>query len=259
MNELKILIVEDDLRSCKAFSLYAETLADVNIVGITADANKAVKIISEARPHAVILDLELSGGDGSGLDVLRGVKDAHLGYTPFFLVTTVTTSNALHTEVRSLGGAFIMAKHMPSYSEVYAIDFLRKMSGSIIRDAGEKAYAPEMAERQSQRIRQMILAEVNWIGISPRMKGRAYLIDSIELLVDGKQHHLYDTVAARYKSTADSVEQAMKYAIEKAWKTTDVDVLCEHFKARVHADTGVPTVTEFIYYYAEKIRTELSL
>ena len=258
MDEMKVLIVEDDARACNAFSAYVETLADVNLVGATADAKEAVKIICAARPHAVILDLELSGGDGSGLDVLRGVKEARLGYAPFFLITTVTTSNVLHAEVRSLGGAFIMAKHMPSYSEVYAIDFLRKMSGSILREAGRVEELPT-AERQNQRIRQMITAEMNWIGVSPKMKGRSYLMDAIELLVEGPQSNLYDSLASRHNKTADSIEQAMKYAIEKAWKTTDVDVLCDHFKARVRSGTGVPTTTEFVYYYAEKIRTELRL
>ena len=259
MSELKILIVEDNDQSCKAFSSYAATLSDVDIVAVTADAKEAVKIISDIRPHAVILDLELSDGDGSGIDVLRGVKNAKLGYKPFFLVTTVITSNVIQAEVRRLGGDYIAAKHMASYSEVYAIDFLRNMSGSIIRGQYSGVHIPQADEKHSQRIRQRITAEMNWIGVSPKVKGRPYLMGAIELLINKFDSNLYNELATRYKKTPDSIEQAMKYAIEKAWKTTDIAVLCEHFKARIRSDTGVPTTTEFIYYYAEKIANELGL
>lgn len=255
---LTILIVEDDPRACKAFTSYAESLEDIKIVGISAGAREAVRLICERRPHAVILDLELNNGDGNGLDVLTDVQTARLGYTPFFLITTITTSNAIHNEARERGGAFVLSKHMPCYSEVYAIDFLRQMRGNILRGTSSAIQTPSVPELTSQRIRQQIIAELNWIGISPRMKGRQYLIDAIELLLDGPQDNVSEIISARYKKTSDSVEQAMKYAIEKAWKTTDVDELCEHFKARVRADTGVPTTTEFIYYYAESIRAELN-
>lgn len=260
MSELQVLIVEDDPRACKAFSDYAEALVDVRIVGITADANEAVKIISTVRPHAVILDLELSGGDGSGLDVLRGVKDARLGYSPFFLVTTVITSNVLLDEVRSLGGDYTLAKHMPSYSEVYALDFLRKMSDRILRSVGDKAeLPPESSDRLNQCIRQQTTAEMNRIGISPKMKGCAYLIDGIEFLANRSEGNLYAALATQYGKTPESIEQAMKYAIEKAWLSTDVDILCKYFTARISSASGVPTVTEFIYYYARKIRDDLGL
>ena len=257
MSELNLLIVEDDKQTCRALSAYAETLLDVNIVGITATAKEAVQIISDFRPHAVILDLELSDGDGSGLDVLRGIKGANLGYKPFFLVTTVITSHVIKTEVRRLGGDYIVSKHMASYSEVYAIDFLRSMSGSIIQSQNSGIHISRTDKPQTQRIRQKIMAEMNWIGISPKIKGRPYLVSAIELLINRFNGNLYGELATRYGTTSDSVEQAMRYAIEKAWKTKDVDVLCEHFKARIRSDTGVPTTTEFIYYYAEKIGNEL--
>lgn len=259
MSELNIVIVEDDVRACSAFSAYAETLPDIHILGVTANTGEAVKMISATRPHAVILDLELNDGDGSGLDVLRGVKDACLGYSPFFLITTVTTNQVLHNEVRSLGGAFVLAKHMPSYSEVYAIDFLRKMSGSILRGAGEDCLSAEAEDQQKQLIHQRLIGEMNTLGIVAKMKGHFYVIEYIEHLLEGKEGKASVAIGKRYNRTAASVEQAIKYAIETAWQSTDVEVLCKHFKARVRSDTGVPTPTEFIYYYVEMIKNEFDL
>ena len=46
----------------------------------------------------------------------------------------------------------------------------------------------------------------------------------------------------------------MQTAINYAWRVSSIDDLMAHYKARINYETGVPTPTEFIYYYAEKIR-----
>ena len=48
----------------------------------------------------------------------------------------------------------------------------------------------------------------------------------------------------------------MQNAINRAWKTTDIDDLLRYYEARINSERGVPTSTEFIYYYANKIRAE---
>jgi len=46
----------------------------------------------------------------------------------------------------------------------------------------------------------------------------------------------------------------MQTAINYAWRISPVEDLILHYKARINYETGVPTPTEFIYYYADKIR-----
>ena len=48
----------------------------------------------------------------------------------------------------------------------------------------------------------------------------------------------------------------MQNAIEKAWKTSCIEDLKKYYTARISSSRGVPTMTEFIYYYAEKIKNE---
>ena len=48
----------------------------------------------------------------------------------------------------------------------------------------------------------------------------------------------------------------MQNAINAAWKHTDIDELLTHYTAKIRSSKGSPTVTEFISYYANKIKQE---
>ena len=49
----------------------------------------------------------------------------------------------------------------------------------------------------------------------------------------------------------------MQNAINYAWGHTPIDDLMLYFTAKIASDKGVPTVTEFVYYYANKIKSDL--
>ena len=185
MNDLKILIVEDDPAAVLAFSNYVDTLEDVEIVCTCNSVTEAITAISDHLPHAVILDLELHQGAGSGLEVLKGVKDVPLGVTPFFLVTTINTSNAVYDQARSLGADYILYKRQGGYSEEYAINFLRDMREAILSHYHSLPGVPRTTEpphQRQQRLRNRIKAELLNVGISPKMQGYGYPVSYTHLL-----------------------------------------------------------------------------
>ena len=61
----------------------------------------------------------------------------------------------------------------------------------------------------------------------------------------------------KYKKTDASIERAMQNAINRAWRTSDIDDLLTYYTARIHSQKGVPTIMEFIFYYANKIQNQL--
>ena len=128
---LSVLIAEDDLDTQTAFQRYVDTLDDVKLLGISPTVTEAVQKICDFLPHSVILDLELEDGHG-GLDVLRRVKDAALPKKPFFRITTNSLDTSAHEQARPLGADFILYKGQQSYSEKYAMDFLRYKGETII-------------------------------------------------------------------------------------------------------------------------------
>ena len=48
----------------------------------------------------------------------------------------------------------------------------------------------------------------------------------------------------------------MQNAIAKAWRTTPIDDLLKYYTAKISSDKGIPTITEFIYHYANKLKIE---
>ena len=98
--------------------------------------------------------------------------------------------------------------------------------------------------------------EENTIGISSKAKGYQYLIDAIELIIKEPRQCLCRIIGEKYSKSDVSVERAMQNAINRAWKTNDIDVLLCHFTAKINSEKGVPTITEFVYYYANKIKNE---
>ena len=70
------------------------------------------------------------------------------------------------------------------------------------------------------------------------------------------QHKVCNFVARKWNKAECSVERAMQNAINRAWNTADTADLLKYYTAVIKSDRGVPTITEFIYYYAQQIRPD---
>ena len=86
MNELTIILVEDDVSTCKRFIEYIDTKDDIVLVSTTNSEDQAISDIKYHKPDAMILDLELHHGSGNGLEVLSGLKG--ISEHPFVVVTS---------------------------------------------------------------------------------------------------------------------------------------------------------------------------
>ena len=152
-----------------------------------------------------------------------------------------------------------MSKHQSDYMPQTAVDFLRIMKDSILSKKVSQApehITVESPNQRKKRIIRKISTELDYVGISPKAVGYKYLLDAIQLIIDKPANNLCSIIGEKYGKTDSSVERAMQNAINRAWRTSDINDLTEHYKARVSSEKGVPTLTEFIYYYANKIKNE---
>lgn len=258
---LSVLIVEDDQCACTRLIEYADTKDNVTIIGATNNTTKALEYIRNYLPDAIILDLELHFGSGSGLQLLQDMHQLQLDLLPFILITTNNSSAVTYEYARQLGADYILYKHQEDYSEALVINFLLTMKNVIqnrmpqIRNVMSFTQPP--AEKEKQLVKR-ISTELNFVGISPKAVGYQYLIDAILIAIEKKTQNISTIIGERYGKTEGSVERAMQNAISRAWRSTDIDDLIIHYTARINSDKGVPTVTEFIYYYASKIKNDFS-
>ena len=248
---LPIVILEDDSDAVRRFADYADGLDDLKLAAVCRSAKDALSAIREHLPRAVILDLELQRGAGSGLEVLDRLPET--GYKPFVVVVTNILSDPIYDRARSLGADYIMWKHQGGYSEKYVLDFIRGMKDSI-QGSGSLPQTTEPPRGYEERVRRIIKAEMLDIGVSPRLAGYGYLVDAIWLTVSEPRKRLYDAVASLNHVTKTCVERALQNAIDKAWRETDIDILNERYRARIRSDRGVPTILEFVLYYADKVK-----
>ncbi len=89
--------------------------------------------------------------------------------------------------------------------------------------------------------------------MNPSSVGYRYLIDAISIVIEKPVHNISEIVAKKYNQKGSSVERAMQNAIKVTWNRADIDALLENYTGRITSDKGYPTLTEFIYYYANKI------
>lgn len=257
---LNIVIIEDDTAACRELSLYIEKIDTLKLVGITGDSDYGIELVKCALPDVVILDIELHHGCGNGLLFLTKLNALKLSLRPYILITTNNSSNVTYESARQLGADFIMSKHKPDYSAQYVIEFIRMIQHTLLTrypSADESLSKEDLLEKNMALYTRRVYRELDKVGISPKNIGYRYLADAILLIMKHSSASVYKELAQNYKKSDASVERAMQNAINRAWRHSDIDELLAHYTAKIHSEKGVPTTLEFVYYYANKIKTDV--
>lgn len=255
--ELTVILIEDDTYACEEIQRYVDTLDDIKLVGITDDASEALDMVKYHVPDAIILDLELHLGGGNGLFFLSRLHDLTLDKLPYILITTQNTSNVTLEAARQLGADFIITKYEKNYSGQTPIELLRMMRNAILRHSSNNIPPQATPAELDRKLIIRIHRELDHVGISPKAIGYKYLTDAILIATKQPVPNLSHIIANKYNKTAPSVERAMQNAINRAWSNQNTEELCKYYTAVINCDRGVPTLTEFIYYYANKFNNEV--
>ena len=265
-DDLNVILVDDDRELCDEISKCIEETDGLELLATTDSSDEALEYVRHLRPDAVILDLELHQGGGNGIVFLTKLSKLTDIKRPFVLVNTHNSSSTTHEIVRKLGADFVMYKHQEGYSPEGVAEILLAMS--VLQDGiplssasaagtfSNAAPAPTEEESQKQLIRR-ICAALDSVSISPRAVGYRYLTEAIEIFVNEPVTNVSLIIGRRHGKTEASVERAMQNAIGRAWASADIDKLLSNYTAHIHSKKGIPTVTEFICYFANKIKNEL--
>lgn len=112
--DLKILLIEDDKAMQRVF---ADKLSKQNIqILIAGNQEKALKIINEEKPDAVLLDVDLSGKDG--FEILEKIRSDSELKDILVLILTNSDSNEDIIKAKDLGADDFLLKVNFSIDEV---------------------------------------------------------------------------------------------------------------------------------------------
>lgn len=257
---MSILLIEDDEFECQRFKEYVETQENVKLVAVTNSSDEGIEYYKTNLPEAVILDIELHKGQGSGIEFIENLKKCITDIRPILVVTTNSSSSILYDKLHEDGVDLIFYKKQVDYSPkliVSAIISLREILHKFNnRNKNTENYIETEAEYET-KISNRINSELDLIGISSHLKGRKYIHDAIMYLLKENDDSVFNHLANMYRKSSSSISRVMQTAINYAWRTSAPEDLETYYTAKVNYNTGVPTPTEFIYYYKQKIMKNL--
>lgn len=262
---MSLLLIEDDEFECKMFKSYIETQENVKLIGVTNSSDEGIELLKTYLPEAIVLDIELHKGQGSGIDFIEKAKTIMTDFRPIIVVTTNASSTILYDKLHEEGVDLVFYKKQTDYSPKLIISSLLSLRETLHKfhnvDKSMKNFVESQADYEA-KISKRIDAELNLIGIGSHLKGRKYIHDAIMYLIKGEDVETgvspFNHLAIEYKKSASSISRVIQTAINNAWRNTSPEDLEKYYTAQVNYNTGVPSSTDFIYHYKNKIIKDMS-
>ena len=264
---MPILIIEDDPAECLKFKECAANLPEINIIGVTNSSYEGIRIAECYLPEAIILDLELHNGSGSGVHFLNELPNSMISNDPFILVTTSITAEVVLGMAREAGATWTFSKNQIDYSVTMVFDMalqLRKSKERASYGVSANFDKPSCIETQEERRERIIVRiehELDLLGVPRMLKGRVYLVEGIYFLAETnlidlklRKDTVIEHLSKLYNRHGSAITRTMQTAIRNTWKRSLAEDLKIHYTDRVSYLTGIPTTNEFLRYYAKRIR-----
>lgn len=256
---ITILLVEDDQEDCMNMKNYINMREDIKLIGIANSAENAIEYVKTHVPDAIILDIELNDGKGSGLEVLDQINNSIMNIKPIIIVTTNISSKTVYAYAHEKGADLIFHKLKNDYSAELVIKNIlllskTKHTKNLINNVDSRNI--ETVNDCRNRISERINRELDLIGIGSHLVGRKYIHDAILFILENqdKKENVFLHLAKIYQKGNSTIGRSIQTSIEHAWRKSSIEDLQKYYKAAVNYNTGVPTPTELIYYYVDKIK-----
>lgn len=217
-------------------------IAGISICALARSGPDVIEQIRSIRPDILVSDLILPGADG--IDLAQRIPALPLDRYPGILL---------------LDPAGCMP---PGESRLYdcGVKVLPKYSGSEEIAAVLQALIPENRALPPD-ISARLSSLLDDLGI-PRHPGRNYLADAVRLVwmdsryLNSLRRDLYGSVADKHLTDTSKVERAIRYAIDSAWRTGEINRQHHIFGDTIDARRGKPTCGEMIARLADILRWE---
>jgi DNA-binding NarL/FixJ family response regulator len=125
---MKVLIADDSKIVVERLADLLRDLPGVEVVGQAGDVPEAVRCIQQTNPDAVILDLQMPGGNG--LDVLRAIRPGHPALQ--ILICTNYPYPQYREQCLAAGASYFLDKS-EEFEKIPAI--LRKLTRNVAKTA----------------------------------------------------------------------------------------------------------------------------
>jgi len=248
-NFTKVIIADNAEDFCTGLSAALHRSEGFEVVGTATDGEQAIRMITELKPDALVLDLMLAKRDG--IAVLRAISA--MDKKPVVLATSGFITDYVASAAANLGVRYLMLKPCDMSALVERLEEIR---GGAVQQLPRN-------RKDSPNIETLVTGIIHEIGVPAHIKGYQYLREAIIIAVNDMDvinaitKVLYPQVAKTFQTTPSRVERAIRHAIEVAWDRGDLDTLQRFFGYTVSNTKGKPTNSEFIALIADKLQLQL--
>lgn len=249
-----LLIVSSNAHDLRGLSDAFYNLEEIELLPTVSDCKHALAALKQGNVHILLLDLLLP--DGDGFVVLDALEELPAASRPAVFVMTALTDERLLYALRDRV-LFCFAKPM-----LYELVSLR------VQQLTKPEYVAPVRQPSYDALMQWSTHRLLALGVPAHLTGFHFLRDAIRIVAMADATHLvkmsrdvYPAVAEKYRDgeqriTAETVEAAMRSAIEYAWTHGDIRKLHRYFGNTVNEAYGKPGNAEFVMQMAEHARTE---
>ena len=180
---------------------------------------------------------------------MRKIKE-EVPHKPRVLVHSVLDTEYVVRQLLDLGADYFMRKPTNTDTIIKRIGMLANYS---VEKRGEE-YTSEPLDFSYQ-----ISFLLKRLGIPSHLMGYKYLNDAIQMvckdisLLNSITLKVYPAVAEKFHASAQQVERSIRYAIEAAFSTGNLEVIDQVFGYTVNSKKGKPTNSEFIAMVTDHI------
>lgn len=250
MNNIKVLMIDDNVELIKMVKEYFSDHASIDIILEAYDGFQGIKLIKENQCDydVVILDLIMPKKDG--IDVLEEMRKLNINKK--VIVLTSYNTDEMIRKTSELGINYFILKPFE----------LSDLERRIINCCADKSSSNRTVDIYHNNLQISITKILHELGVPSHIKGYQYIREGISIIyerpevIGGITKELYPDIAKTFSTTVSRVERAIRHAIEVSWNRGNWDLMEEIFGHSVDIDKAKPTNSEFIVTVADKLRLE---
>lgn len=257
---IETLLLEDDPRACAALQAAARDSGEVTITAVTGSAIQARRLAQKHNFDAMIVDLELTEGDG--VSFVLELSAFYPAQKPLILVTTRTTAEPVLDALRAQG-AYVMMKTNSSYTPQFILQMISRCAPYVrphVSAPPEDAPQLTTGEARRQNVLDSVGRLIQYFGGSPGLDGYDLLIATTQAFLE-REHgfpslskEVYPALQARFGKKPKNIEHAMRYIIDEMW-STHPDRMAQYHVPR-NAKTERCGIRDFCAFLANRFRRE---
>lgn len=275
--KIKIIIADGDFSYSESVKKVLAGIGFDDVMIITEFSSFADAVYSY-RPDVIIMDVILPGIDG--LSFLRKIKSLFDGkFSPEVIISSAFYNDRYIKESSVIGVYSYFIKPVPADVVAEAVCRIAGKSSSSMcvqpyMSFGKNSFSlieePSAAVNSSyqdsvspQRRRIVKITQLlHDMGIPAHLCGHDYLRDAIMMVMDSHEisgrmtKEIYPEIAGKYKKSPQSVERAIRTALDVAWTRGKTELINDIFRFTVNIQKGRPTNSEFVSLIADYLNYE---